>query len=159
LQGAAAAALPAGERIEGRKRMDGLEQPGADSPAVAALLTLGEAAHHLGLSVDTVRRRVKDGSLTAHKVGTRHGPAWGVQLDGARPTVRPADAPQPSHDAAGLRALLELLAVANERLTALAEQAGYLRARLEAAEAEVAALREQLARRDIREGYGGDGAG
>ena len=38
-------------------------------PSTATLLTLAEAADHLGVSVRTVRRRVADGSLPAYRVG------------------------------------------------------------------------------------------
>jgi excisionase family DNA binding protein len=49
-------------------------------------LTLTEAATLLGLSVDTVRRRVKRGELEARMVPTPHGAAWRVRLPSA-PTV------------------------------------------------------------------------
>ena len=44
-------------------------------------LTLGEAARVLGLSVMTVRRRVKDGSLRSEKVRGPHGDEYRVVID------------------------------------------------------------------------------
>ena len=46
-------------------------------------LGLGEVAERLNLSVDTVRRRVKDGTFPARKLPSRRGPAWQVRLDPA----------------------------------------------------------------------------
>ncbi len=42
--------------------------------------TIAEAAPILGVSVDTVRRRVKRGQLEARQVHTQHGPTWEVCL-------------------------------------------------------------------------------
>ncbi len=44
-------------------------------------LTLAEAAGTLGLSVTTVRRRVKDGSLRSEKVSGPHGSEYRVVID------------------------------------------------------------------------------
>src|SRR5438067_4140087 len=96
------------------------------SPALE-LLSLGDAARHLGLSVDTIRRRVKDGSLEARKVRTRYGPAWRVELDGVRPAARATDsAATPPPTASNPAELLHLVVQSNARIAALAEQVGYL---------------------------------
>ena len=42
--------------------------------------TIAEAAPLLGVSVDTVRRRVKRGQLESRQVRTQHGPTWEVCL-------------------------------------------------------------------------------
>ena len=42
--------------------------------------TIAEAAPVLGVSVDTVRRRLKRGELEARQVHTQHGPTWEVCL-------------------------------------------------------------------------------
>jgi excisionase family DNA binding protein len=42
--------------------------------------TLAEAAPVLGVSVDTVRRRLKRGEIEARQVHTQHGPTWEVCL-------------------------------------------------------------------------------
>lgn len=55
-------------------------------PSVSEWVTLSEAAQYWGLSVDTVRRRVKRGELDARRVATKHGPAYQVRLD-SLPTV------------------------------------------------------------------------
>ncbi len=44
--------------------------PSRSTTTATPLLTLAEAADHLGVSVRTVRRRVADGSLPAFRVGT-----------------------------------------------------------------------------------------
>lgn len=46
----------------------------------SAWLTLGEAAAHLGVSIYTVRRRLKRGELTGRRVRTDHGDVWEVRL-------------------------------------------------------------------------------
>ena len=51
-------------------------------------VTLAEAAGLLGVSVDTVYRRLRKGALEARQVPTQHGPAWMVRL-GETPTVMP----------------------------------------------------------------------
>src|SRR5262252_587846 len=45
-------------------------------------LTIAEAAAALGVSVDTVRRRLKRGELQAQQMPTERGPVWRVALDG-----------------------------------------------------------------------------
>jgi excisionase family DNA binding protein len=44
-------------------------------------LTVQEAAAQLGISERTIRRRIKDGSLTAYKLPTTQGYEWRVHLD------------------------------------------------------------------------------
>jgi AraC-like DNA-binding protein len=41
-------------------------------------LPLAEAAAHIGVSVKTVRRRLKAGELTSRQVATQHGQAYEV---------------------------------------------------------------------------------
>jgi len=44
-------------------------------------LTLPEAAERLGLSVITLRRRLKEGGLEGKQVPSKHGPQWLVRLE------------------------------------------------------------------------------
>src|SRR5262252_526253 len=44
-------------------------------------LTIAEAAATLGVSVDTVRRRLKRGELQAQQMQTERGPVWRVALE------------------------------------------------------------------------------
>jgi excisionase family DNA binding protein len=44
-------------------------------------LTIAEAAAALGVSVDTVRRRLKRGELQAQQMPTERGPVWRVAID------------------------------------------------------------------------------
>jgi hypothetical protein len=39
-----------------------------------------EAATHLGVSPDTIRRRIRNGELKAHQEPTPQGYVWGVEL-------------------------------------------------------------------------------
>jgi hypothetical protein len=43
-------------------------------------VSLAEAASQLGVSVQTLRRRIKDDQLRARKVDSPYGPAWEVSL-------------------------------------------------------------------------------
>ena len=79
---------------------------------------LAEAARTLGISVDTLRRRIKRGELregeAARRITTPQGFAWEVRLDAARPSSSldgiPAEAPptraHPAAEAGHLAALL-----------------------------------------------------
>jgi hypothetical protein len=51
----------------------------------SAWLTLAEAAAALGVSVDTVRRRLKRGQLVGERRPTRQGFAWMIRPDAERP--------------------------------------------------------------------------
>src|SRR4051794_9108500 len=88
---------------------------------------LGEAARALDCSVDTVRRRVKDGTLEGRKGPSRRGPAWWVRVDHAAPPPAERATAEARPD------LVALLASLHAQVEALAERKGYLRARLEAA--------------------------
>jgi len=93
---------------------------------------LGEVAERLNLSVDTVRRRVKDGTFTARKVPSRRGPAWQVRLDAALIEMyHPARTGTPAGDAGELA---QIVAQLQERAIKLAQQVGYLQARLQQTE-------------------------
>src|SRR5690349_15461017 len=62
-------------------------------------VTIAEAAKHLGLSPDRVRRRLKAGEFEARQVATRYGPTWEIRLrdltlgDSSTPRVAPTVAP------------------------------------------------------------------
>jgi len=45
-------------------------------------VTIAEAAAHLGVSSDTVRRRIRRGDVQAMQVHTPNGPAWRVLMCG-----------------------------------------------------------------------------
>jgi hypothetical protein len=103
--------------------------------------TLAEAATLLGVSVYTVRRRMKRGELHAKQVLTRHGLAWHVRLSDL-PGVAPAGGDELRQDAQG-PAMVELIRVV-ERLQEenrnLAGQVGYYQAKLQDAEHRLLAL-------------------
>jgi len=95
-------------------------------------VTLGEAAWQLGVSIDTVRRRVKDGSLEARKEPSRRGPAWRVRLvplpAGASPSGRSVSAADAEYAPPELTTVVAEL---QERVIELARQVGYLQAQLD----------------------------
>jgi len=54
-------------------------------------VSVGEAARRLGVSTDTIRRRIGKGELTAHQEPTPQGFRWEVEL-------QPNDQPLNGHD-------------------------------------------------------------
>ena len=118
--------------------------------------TLVEAAPVLGVSVDTVRRRLKRGELEARQVHTQHGPTWEVCL-GAISTER-QDAAQGSANGAqghaggaaegvaetdagaGMVQLVALVDRLQRENRDLAGQVGFLTAQLAVANERIAAL-------------------
>jgi excisionase family DNA binding protein len=133
-------------------------------------LSVQEAAEALGCSEKTIRRRIKAGSLTAHRLPTSQGYEWRVHLDGAIDQASPspavqlngqggnlpggadqgdthvpdhADSPAGPHSEASNEALLKALDFA-ERLQRenmeLAGRVGFLQAKLQTAEDQILAL-------------------
>ena len=74
---------------------------------------LAQAASLMGVSTDTVRRRVKQGVLQARKASSRSGPAWLVRLadDVPLPPLAPDDVDS---------SLVALLGQLNAKVTLLA---------------------------------------
>ena len=118
-------------------------------------VTLAEAATLLGLSVDTVRRRVKRGELEARMVPTDRGAAYRVRLPSAPDTVPTVGSELPtvgsmpmqgsnSAEAAELAALVRELKADLAQATATAglwqDRAEVLAHQLEQARAELRAL-------------------
>jgi excisionase family DNA binding protein len=133
-------------------------------------LSVQEAAEAIGCSEKTIRRRIKAGSLTAHRLPTSQGYEWRVHLDGVTDQVSPPPAVQlngqdghlpgdadqvdthaegnvhgttaPQNEAAN-EALLKALDFA-ERLQRenmeLAGRVGFLQAKLQTAEEQILAL-------------------
>ena len=101
-------------------------------------VTLAEAAGLLGVSVDTIRRRLRKGAFEAQQVPTQHGPAWMVRL-GDVPTVLPTGSSTPRQDATTLE-LVHLVGRLQEENRNLAGQLGYVQAKLHQAEDTIRAL-------------------
>lgn len=95
-------------------------------------LTVAEAAAHLGVSSDTVRRRIRRGDLRAMQVPTPNGPAWRVLL-GVLPSAMSTLDGVPSSPAMHVEAplLAQLLADAQAELVRKAEAAAMWQARAE----------------------------
>src|SRR5690348_15766879 len=98
-------------------------------------LTIAEAAAHLGVSKDTIRRRLRAGSLNGSRRARPQGFAWVVEVS-EQPRIPPAAA-----DSAGLA--LELARL-QEQVTALREAFSITREEVVARRREVEELRRQL---------------
>jgi excisionase family DNA binding protein len=115
-------------------------------------LTLAEAAARLGVSVDTVRRRIKRGELGARQVQTKFGPMWEVLLGAAPEGLPPpgngvhGSAPRGSSNLPGAApapalGVTELVALVERQQQTIMELSG----RVGFYQAQVEQLREQLA--------------
>jgi hypothetical protein len=123
-----------------------------DDGSETGWLTLAEAARALGVSVDTMRRRLKRGEVEHRQASTRYGRTWQVRLGRARgdlPTVGEAPTqPAEGHLVTELLHLIERLQAdyraAAERheqtVMELSGRIGYLRAELAGARERILAL-------------------
>jgi len=106
---------------------------GARDTSADGWITLAEAAQQLGISLDAARRRMRRGDFPRRQARTRHGVTWQVRLT-------PADDADPGASLASTLVPTVALEPSVEALLA------YLRERDRARDAEVAQLREDLAR-------------
>lgn len=132
------------------------EQPTHDHPAAQATQTVSidQAAILLGLSVTTIRRRIRKGGLPAEKIDGPHGPEYRVHLEqGQRATVvaEPTQGQAtrvPTHDQGADHGHLSTLVAVVDRLTAdnakLQDERSQLFGRLGFLEAELRQAREQI---------------
>ncbi len=91
-----------------------------------ALATIAEAAHQLGISADTVKRRLRRGELVGHQQPTPQGFTWLIELsdntspgngtgvapapaDASAPASAPADAPSYNGEVLRLEELVTTL--------------------------------------------------
>jgi hypothetical protein len=114
------------------------------------------AAAELGISIQTVRRRMKKGELTARQIGTSHGPMWEVcltrvnQMD-TQPVepelthAYPVDNQVLTQSEEPSSALVTALQTMNDSFQ---EQLDFLRHELEGRNHEIATLHEEARRRD-----------
>src|SRR5438445_13762582 len=100
-----------------------------DSPA-DGWLTLAEASGQLGISLDAARRRMRRGEFQRRQIRTRHGITWQVRLEPPDPGATLATTVVPSVE---IEPMVQALLA-------------YLRERDQQRDAEVAQLREELAR-------------
>jgi excisionase family DNA binding protein len=94
--------------------------------------TIAEVAPLLGVSVDTVRRRLKRGQLEARQVHTQHGPTWEVclgDLQGHAAAV-PMQAAQGAAEGPAMLEALRLVDRLQRENRELAERVGFLHAQL-----------------------------
>jgi excisionase family DNA binding protein len=114
-------------------------------------LTLAQAAARLGVSTDTVRRRIKRGELSAKQVESKFGPAWMVLLSPASPPgngvhgAAPAPAPGVVELVALVRDLQVELLRRTEAATAWQLRAEQLAGRVEQLQAALEAPRAEQA--------------
>jgi predicted site-specific integrase-resolvase len=80
------------------------------------LLTIAEAAQRLGVSQDTVHRRLKKGQLTGRQQTTPQGFTWLIEMpvetcnvENGAPADTPADAPVSAGELQRLEQIIELL--------------------------------------------------
>ena len=98
-------------------------------------LTIKEAARVLGISQNSVRAKLKSGTLSGCKVKGPTGEQWMVELTKVtskltKPTKEVTKAIEPAQNLEVLR-LLEIIEKQNARLEAASGQIGYLQAQLE----------------------------
>lgn len=106
------------------------------TPETSEWVPLAAASRRLGIPIDTLRRKVKRGDLTARQVPTRQGHRWEVWLvDDQSPAEDPATAA--SQEPAERDALILELTRRNEQL---AGQVGFLQAQLQGAQERIALL-------------------
>jgi len=67
----------------------------APGEVIMAAVTIQEAAQHLGVSQDTVRRRIRNEELQARQTPTPQGFRWVVELEGLEEAAQAA--PTPPH--------------------------------------------------------------
>ena len=108
-----------------------------------AKVSLAEAAGMLGVSIETVRRRIKRGDIRGEKVKTDHGYQWFVEAE----DLAPKDTPTMAVDVVELRRaiapedLIALIEAAQAPLLNQIEQQGQIIAELSE---QVAALSDKL---------------
>jgi len=120
-------------------------------------VSMPEAAHHLGISVDTVRRRLHRGELHGHQEPTAQGFRWLIDIPDATstdPSSTPATATlgqngshpgttldatlgQPGTNSGEVEALREIIDVVKAEVVTLQEQ---LRTQLEAKDNQIQEL-------------------
>jgi transposase len=81
-------------------------------------VSIPEAARRLGLSIVTVRRRIKQGTLEAELQPGRRGPEYRVRL----PSETPLSSPAPEQDAAQEQPLARVMTMLIQRQTGLLER-------------------------------------
>jgi excisionase family DNA binding protein len=122
---------------------------GYHQPMTEVALNLSQAAVALGVSLNTVKRKIKDGELRAEKVARPQGHSWVVwvpQLD--PPNQPPVDQALALRDALAplateLQSLREARSLDRALLVEQAETIGAQRAEIEALRARVAAPRRR----------------
>jgi len=111
-----------------------------------------DAAHRLGLSVDTVRRRIRRGELDAVRMPTRSGSTWHVWMETVekpttgrgRPTALQTDEEQGPTWRRELGDLVLLVSRLQAENRELATRVGYLEAELAHARSRTRMLEEEL---------------
>ena len=105
-----------------------------------ALVTLAEAAHHLGVSVDTVRRRLQKGELQGQQQARPQGFIWLIDIP---------EETEPSSSVAGSQADAEVnsevsLAACQGEISRLESMVAMLQERVNAQQEELEARRREV---------------
>ena len=108
--------------------------------ATLGMLTMVEAAHRLGVSMDTVKRRIQKGELKGHQQPRPQGFVWLVEMpeESSQPGSNPANTPVSTSE---LRRLEEMVQFLKAELAARDTQ-------VESWKQETEAHREQLQAKD-----------
>lgn len=115
-------------------------------------LTIKQAAAQLGISPDSVRRRIKSGALEAFRVPTAQGYEWRIALTHRPPSASRQVGGTPTQDAAQLgsapmqdrqantQPLVEMVERLHRENMQLAGRVGFLEGKLQDAEQKILAL-------------------
>ncbi len=98
---------------------------------------IAEAARRLGVSVDTVKRRLRNGELQGHKQPGRGGFSWLIELEGSSPSNNWGNASANATDASVNDGQVQVL---HELVEVLKNEVGRLKGELEAKGREVQQL-------------------
>ncbi len=109
-------------------------------------LTIADAAHQLGVSDDTIRRRVKSGDLTARR--DEHGRLW-IRMDAEQATAPPSES-RATASRPPDRVRDVLLSTVTAERDRLAEHVRFLAEQLDRSTRAQSELRELLAREQQR---------
>ncbi len=104
-------------------------------------VAIAEAARRLGVSADTVKRRLRSGELRGHKQPGRGGFSWLIEMDESSPSNSVGNAPAnaPANDVE-VQALRELVETLRAQVTAQQNQLEYHQQQFEAKDRQIGEL-------------------
>jgi len=109
--------------------------PNSDRRKILEKVSIGEAARRLGVSTDTIRRRIGKGELLAHKEPTPQGYRWEIDL---QPNDQPLNGQEGNNEAL-VTALMAQVQTQAEELDARRREVQELHVLLQTAQAALTA--------------------